>query len=209
MTDERTEPYEVCIKGQGDTIGYACPKCHMFCSPTIYACKWEDALKAAYQHALSCCADRMCSECGVNMGSPRETAWLMCAACRQERAAVKEAERFDLADKIPLSEYDGSFLYYDDEYYDDYELLFDAVDDRPAYAWACNPIDFAMDASDIVYAELENGDHHEDAWEEVPRRDLERLQKYMDLWCKKVAVRSYLPNFKLAVLLPPPEQEND
>jgi hypothetical protein len=210
MTDA-TKPHEVCIKGSDKTIGYACPTCHLFCSPLIYACKWEDALKAAYQHATTCCADRMCSECGENMGSRSKTHWLLCASCRSKKEAKREVERFREAKKIPLSEYTLGFLYCLERFWDDADLLLDeyAFDDeeRPEYAWACEPFDLAMDATDLVSSELEHSDHHEDAFDEVSSKSLARLQRYLDAWCKHVAVRSWAPDYRVAVLLPRAEED--
>lgn len=198
----RTEPYEVCIKNSDKTIGYACPKCHLFCSPLIYVAKWEDALKAAYSHATSCCGDRMCSDCGANMGPTKGTNWLHCTDCREKKATEKESQLFHKAEKVTLAQYDGEWLYYADEFYNDADSLLDTFNENPPkYAWACYSLELKMNAEDIVVSYLEN-DHHDDSFDEVGNTMIERLQKYLDLWCKKTGVHSYLPNFKLAVLLP-------
>jgi hypothetical protein len=206
--DDRTEPYEVCIKGQDKTIGYACAKCHRFCSPLIYACKWEDALKAALDHAKRCCANLICSECDKDMGPPKGTRWLVCQECRAKKDNERESKLYKEAEKIPFAKYEHDFLYYADEFYEDIDAIQSSFsfDEPPEYAWACYPVDFAMDATDIVSSALESGDHHEEAFEEVSDAMLKRLQKYLDLWCKKASVRTWMPDFKKAVLLPKPEE---
>lgn len=197
------EPYEVCIKGSDKIIGYACPKCRLFCSPTIYFCKWNDALKAARDQAIKCCGPRLCTKCGKDMGEKRKVHWLACEDCRRKTDAEREKRRFEEAEKIPWEKYEHGFLYYADKFYDDMDSLLDSYDEgeEPEYVWACYPVDFTMDAQDIVSSEIENQEHHEDAFSEVSDKMLERLQKYLDLWCKKVGVRTWMPDFKKAVLL--------
>jgi len=121
---------------------------------------------------------------------------------------AKENKLYREAKKIPLAEYKGDLLYYMDEFYDE-EVIQDndTCDELPKYAWACSPHDLTLEAADIVSSALEHGDHHEDAFEEVNLRDLSRLQRYLDAWCKKVAIRSWMPDFNLAVILPPAERE--
>ncbi len=200
----RTDPYEVCVKGNDKVIGYACPKCHMFCSPLIYACKWDDALAAAHRHAVECCSNRLCSECGVDMGPRKKVCWLACASCRHKLEATKERERFEAAAKITYADYEHDFLYWNDTYYDDIDLLLDACDydEPPTYAWACYPVDFKLDAQRLVSDALEYGDHYEDAYDDIGSPAMDQLQVIVDAWCKHVAVRSWMPDHKRAVLLP-------
>ena len=206
----KLKPYEVCLKDGKKVIGYACSKCHMFCSPLIYACGWDNGIKAAHDHAVTCCADRMCNECNVNMGPPEKNKvhWLLCQPCRSKKDNEKESKLYQEAKKIPLSEYKDTMLYYMDEYYDD-EVITDkySFDEPPKYAWACDPHDFSLDASDIVSSGLEHGEHHEDAYDDISDKDIKRLQRFLDAWCKHVGVRSWFPNFNLAVLIPPPDEE--
>ena len=200
---ERTEPYEVYIKGREKVIGYACAKCHRFCSPLIYACKREDAIKAALDHAKRCCANLICNECDKDMGPPKGVRWLTCQKCRAKKDAERESKLYQEAEKIPLSEYehdvsyhDGAFLYYESD-----------LDELSSpYVWACYAVELTMDAAELVNNSLENGEHHDDAFEDVSDVMLERLQKYLNLWCKRVAVRSWQPDLKKAVLLPPQEE---
>ena len=203
-----SEPHEVCIKGSDKTIGYACPKCHRFCSPLIYACKWEDGLKAALDHAVRCCADRMCNECDVNMGPPVQgkTLWLLCQPCRSKKDSEKESKLYREADKLKLAEYGEGMLYYMDEYYDE-EVITDrySFDDPPKYAWACTTRTLSFDATDLVSNALENGEHHDDAFDEISDKDMKRLQRFLDAWCNHVDVKSWFPNFNLAILLPAEE----
>lgn len=198
-----TKPHEVCVKGSDKLIGYACPKCHRFCSPLIYACGWDAGLTAAHQHAVTCCADRMCTECNVNMGPPKKTYWLICTSCRSKKDSKRENKLFQEAEKILLSEYKHDMLYYMDEYYDG-DTIQDkyTFDEPPKYAWACYPKKFTLDASRLISDEIESQEHHEDAYDDLLTKDVDRLQRYFNAWCKHVDVTTWMPNFKLAVILP-------
>lgn len=195
------EPIEVVIKGSEKVIGYACPVCHMFCSPLIYACKWELALEAAFDHAKRCC-DKHCEDCDVKLEKGDYN--VLCRACRLKRDAAKEAARFEKATKIPEAEYDGwVFDESSEEYYasvDEWRDQRDRFDQT--YLWATTEIDgFRLDAEDIVGNALENGEHHEDAIESV--EDLDDLQEFLDAWCAKQAVMSYMVDYTRAIVLAP------
>lgn len=195
-------PIEVVVKGSEKVIGYACPECHMFCSPTIYACKWELALEAALDHATRCC-DKRCQDCGEKL-EPKSH-YVVCNACRSKRDAANEASRFEKATKIPEAEYDG--WVYDEateEYYASVEEYRERVEDgASSFLWATTTIDgFRLDADDIVQSALENGDHHEDAGDSV--EGIGELQTMLDAWCDKQTVRSYMVDYGRAVLVSSP-----
>lgn len=192
-------PIEVVVKGSEKVIGYACPECHMFCSPSIYACKWEMALEAAHDHATRCC-DRRCEDCGEKL--EKKSYYTVCNNCRSKRDAAKEAARFEKATKIPEAEYDG--WVYDEateEYYpsvDEYRELVE--DSAQTYLWATTAnVGFSLDAGAIVESELENSEHHPDAYDDVD--DIEGLQTMLDAWCEKQTVTSYEVDYSRAVVL--------
>lgn len=202
-------PIEVGVKGDEKTIGYACPVCHMFCSPLIYACKWDLAMEAAFDHAKTCC-DRKCEDCEAQL--EKKSHYVVCDACRVKRDAAKEAKRFDDATKIPEAEYDG--WVYDEnaeEYYasvEEWRERFDDDSSDVAYLWACATIDgFGLDAADIVQSALENGEHHEDAFDSVD--GIEELQTMLNGWCAKQDVKSYMVDYTRAVVLSEAEEAAD
>ena len=200
-----SEPIEVVVKGSEKCIGYACPVCHMFCSPLIYAAKWDVAMEAAFDHARTCC-DKRCEDCGAQLD--KKSYYIACPPCLSKRDAAKEAARFEKATKIPEAEYGENWVYdpAGEEYYPSIDEWRDRFEDdgEPAYLWATSTLEgFSLDAEDIVQSALESVDHHEDAIESV--EDLRGLRQFLEAWCAKQTVRSYMVDYTRAVILAPAE----
>lgn len=205
MADEAPKPYEVCVKGSEKAIGYACSRCYLFSSPTLFTGKWEERLKAAQQFALECC-DKRCEKCGKSRDKRH---YIYCSDCRPIVEAQREREKFEKAHKIAYEAYTGSWLYvenvgHNEGYFEDLDTLIDYYASEeippPAYAWTCDKIEFRLSAEDILEHALQ--DHHEDAGDHITTLDGNRLQKYLDVWARKQNIHSYSASNRVAVLLP-------
>lgn len=210
------EPVEVCIKGKDEVIGYACPTCKLFCSPMIYACKWEDAIKAAYQHAAECC-DKYCAQCNDPLPGradrsqlPSPWPYTICPACKKAADAKKDAERFEKAEKVPEVEYTGPVYWEDghgpqDGFFRSIEDLRDYIGDDdhdlPEWVWACTERGIKFSAEDMLENEL--SEHYEDAYEDIGREGEQALQDVLDKWVTEHAseIKSWDPDFSRVVIV--------
>jgi len=158
---------------------HACPTCRRTCIDE--------------QHAEECCVPRKCA-CGALV----EGSWISCEACRRKQDTAKEEQEFAKAAKVQAHAYTGP-VYCNDEYYADWETLFDSVDDPPEYAWACKVYGLELDANDIIDAALEAGEHHESAWDAID--NVPALQQALDAWVATQSVESWMVDYDLAVIL--------
>lgn len=186
-------------------VGYACGKCGLFHSTDIYACPAQRALEAALDAATRCC-DPRCMDCGGSC----ELGWTVCTTCRTTMEREKEAAAFAKAKKVPLSEYDGHFIFIDGAGVEGYVLPEDIEDaleellsdgcEVPEYAWACEPEGASLDLERALEAALEK--HHEDASDDVDWKKIAEAQAIVTEALKGVV--SYHEAHKVAVLLPRP-----
>jgi hypothetical protein len=204
---EEAKPYEVVVKGRDLVIGYACPRCKIFHGATIYACKWDEAVKASYEAAERCC-NRRCEDCGKRIDE--KIYYTVCVECRPAREAAREQARFDKAKKIPESDYDG-WIFYRGDYYADLDALEDHCEQNalewPEYVWSCRKLEFEINAESVIASALE--EHHEDAGERISREQETELQTFLDAWCAKQGVSSWEEDDSCAVVLEPRLTEVD
>ncbi|MBU3935802.1 hypothetical protein KJ909_03955 [Patescibacteria group bacterium] len=207
--DEKKLIRTIVDRDDGKVVGYACANCRSFYSAFT-------SEETACQEAERCCnPNPLCRVCSKVPTAPWRT---MCKACEQAGAAdwaareqVRERAKFEAAEKIPLAEYIGEFLYFEgsgigNEGY----LPVDCLDDefeksaRPEYARACEEFGLSIDARGIVEWALEG--HHEEAGADIGPEDYKELQKLLDAWCEKQSVVSYHAT-NVVVVLPPQEEE--
>ena len=155
---------ELVVKGTDDAKAYVCGKCGQ-----IWSAKSGDVF--ARETAERCCAPNVC-ECGATI---KEQYYTACKTCCNRRDAEKEAATFEAADKISYDDYDGEMVFHDSFGNEGFcpstdvcdELAMGEPEDRPRYAWACEPKYLVLDATDILESVLERGDHHEDAFDRL------------------------------------------
>lgn len=197
------EPHEVYIKIDSEEkklLGYACPECKLFHNASVYACNDETARQESLLAAQRCCHE-LCRGCSVDMFEERKKTpgrYVLCSKCRAKQDMEREQKRIDKAKKIPLSEYDGR-LCVEDEFYEDVGEFLDhlqdsvdiedLVDGYMPTLWAVRDIKFSMDAEGIIEQALE--EHYEDAGSSITTKDISRLQRMLDKWCKDQDVQSY------------------
>jgi len=139
---------------------YACGKCRL-----VYSPKWfveDNASELAMGQAEKCCRPPVCNKCGVEL--PLHNGWVSCDKCRRERGMVEEASRFEKAEKISWSDWDGpvyceEFAGHHDGYFENLEHVEEYLNDHvmdeteiedsdrefgniveaeiPKYMWAC------------------------------------------------------------------------
>ena len=155
--------------------------------------------KTGEQTARRCCAEMLC-DCGLRV----QKNYTKCDRCIAEAHADKELRIFGEAEKIPWREYDGEMVYSDrQEFYPDVDSMVDSEDDPPddppRWAWACTSLKLKFDANDIINAQLEADDHHEESRSYIGDKDVAELQKLLDAWCEKQTVETYFPDYSRVV----------
>lgn len=181
---------ELTLRGSDKVIAHACGVCH------VVARSREDAER--------CCAPRLCSECGGDMGNS------FCRPCANRRIADAEAKQYEKATKIHCSDYSGP-LYADgipegdwgDGYFSDEDALRGACEQEgievPAYAWACSPRKLELDAKDVLESAAD--DHYEGALDRIPNEAIDELGAYLSAWCERHPVTSWYADHGRAVVL--------
>ncbi len=156
--------------------------------------------------AEQCCVPPKCEDCG----EPAAQYYTVCDSCREKRAAERERERFEKAEKV--TEWDGP-VYLEGLGGDDYvanaadieELLYNYGDDdrpRPEYVWTCHSVSFAqVDLNAVIENIAENS---YDDWDESDLEGTEELGKAIGAFNEKnKGIVSWEPNYKKALLLQP------
>lgn len=163
-----------------------------------------------------------CKLCGEIM----RRGWLK-HDCEQQKALDraesdrKEAEQFEKAPIAPPEVVKDCHVFYSDYFgqnegfFEDWDTFFDewwdeAKDEecpvRPEYVWITEPEEFHIDARDIC--ENATQDLYEDAYEDIADKNFERLQNFLDEWCKTCGVgTSYRVSHKYKVRIPWEEYE--
>lgn len=197
------EALELVYRGQGETVAYACPKCGMLITSSMFggADSGDDqARRTATEH----CQDKLCTCGGV-----LKTGYSICSACWQKKQDAKELKRFEVAEK--LTEYDGPVYWEDregslgDGYFISLDEVLDYCEDndfpKPAYVWACNPVELSINVENILEGAFQG--HHEGARDMLEEGAEEELQSLIGTWCKKQNIKSWEVDYKRAVLLDP------
>jgi len=199
MPQEPLKPLEIAVRGEDRLVGYACAKCGVLF--TLAQDADDGNQKFQYAAAQEHC-NRVCS-----CGAPLEQYYrLQCDKCSHQKVEDREQARFEKAIKLEIKDYDGP-VFWGDEYFNSMEDLLDRAEcdglDLPKYVWATIPHQLTLDASDIIHQEIEQQEMHEDAVDWIDGKDVERLQAFLDVWCKEVNLVSYMEDNTRAVLIRP------
>lgn len=203
------EPLEVVLKKHPDkVVAFACPDCGALYSTVIYG-GGASGLVAARHSAQTHC-HHFC-ECGAPVAVNRTK----CSACWKKVVDEKEKKVFEAALKVTIEEYEDQPIYWEgppsgssmtgDGYFLNIEEFLDCCEeeevDVPPYVWATKPVAFAMNADFLLEDALQ--EHPEDARDALSADDERELQKLLDEWCAKQEVKTWVPDYKRAVLLHP------
>jgi hypothetical protein len=203
-------PIDIVLRAKPDeVIGYSCPICGNYASPAIYACRRDEAHRAAKDQAQRCC-QRVCDDCNAPM-APDDAHYCYCLTCRRKREAEREDERIAKATRVPEAEYDGPVFDpaeggSQEGYYPSLSELRDNYDDvcetPPPQVWACTITKLELDAERILESALDG--HHEDAADYIHDPD-DTLQKLLDHWIEECgsSVESYFADYSRLVILDP------
>jgi hypothetical protein len=204
---ELPDPLELVVKGHEEQlIGFACPKCgaaflvHKREDPAVYAAHMADERDNAAVHCVKECV----------CGKPIERSYhLRCDACCAQMEVDKERKRFEKAEKFTIEQYDdpvyweGHSASMGDGYFADIEEVLDYCEnegvDVPEYVWACTREDMKIDAQGVVECAVEN--MYEDAYDHIDDKAVAKLQAYLDVWCKEVAIVGWSEDNSRAILL--------
>lgn len=139
-------------------------------SAGVFYCSECRCVYAAKEQAENCHGDRLCS-CGKKIDQRYRS---LCNDCDQrdwkEKERIKEAERFEKAQKISDTEYKGGMVYGPDDRY--YEEVEDAIDQylegqKPEYVWACKDVGVIKATTESLYENM-----LENMWEDADVHDL-------------------------------------
>jgi hypothetical protein len=188
------KPRSLCFEDAPTTVmAWACGSC-----ATVYPMR---SYPNAYEIARTCC-NPVCTKCDGETAQGNA----LCAACRKNAEATKEAVRFERARKIPLDDYQGDYLNFEDATFD-VDALDDAQSDRVkrneepmTYAWACAPEEASFDVVSSVADMLEE-EHPQGSDADVDYNLLDAAQILVDKAIDKVV--SHRSRSDIAVLLPP------
>lgn len=176
------EPRALLDAETGKPVGYYCPQCKRY--------------SVEREGATSCCSDPICHVCG----GPSERRHWACGECQRKAEEERAAKRLAEARVIDESEYDGHMLYSEDHdaYYPDVATYLDHEYDEPeSHLWACREESLSLGAESIIENALT--EHHEDARDELRDGAEADLQAMLDAWCAKQHVRTYFPDYSVAV----------
>ncbi|MBD5487316.1 MAG: hypothetical protein HDR13_00755 [Lachnospiraceae bacterium] len=192
-----------------------CPVCHglgVVVDNNIYGIKGDTSEVAKksmfpYNHqAIKFCPNcyngviQLCEYCRKQLPKGR----IKCDCWQQkekdvQKRRIKYQETIDKAKEIAVESLPEDVWLYDkqtDDYFSDIDYFVDAYRDNedfeteeqmlknlPPVLWVCESVDIAMDAYSILESACE--ELHEDAMDHISHQDIERLQNFMDEWCKK------------------------
>lgn len=154
-----------------------------------------------------------CKFCGNII--PKHYRKCNCAEQRKldcEEKERKEAERLANAPLAPEDIESEMFFSedypYNDGFFSEWEQFFEAWldehevgDKRPEYVWTTKPMNMKIDAVNII----ENASEalYEEAYFDVSDDKIQKLQDYLDDWCKTCGVATtYYPNYEYKVRIP-------
>lgn len=191
-----SDPIELVNKADpSDTVAWACGKC--------------GTVVGHRDQALAHCAPKLC-ECG----SECDRFYTACRGCMDKRARERLQAKVAKATEVSPADYDGP-VYWEqyDEYYPDPETAFEAVADevicdtearQETVLWACTKAHLVLDHEDVISAALEAGEHHEGAYESLPKDAYEMLRVFLDEWNNRwgSAVESWFPDTTRRVMIP-------
>lgn len=174
-------------------------------SAGVYYCGECRQVHSSNHTIEECCKPYKCKQCGEECKQYHT----ICDACERVEIARKERERFEKAEKVAESEWDG-WVYCEGTGNDGFSESVDALiesckDDEidvPEYAWVCNPKQFAtLDIDDIKSLISDRQEAYRD-FDPDDLNGLEDLKKALDAFNEaNAAIVSYSPDYKRAVII--------
>lgn len=194
---------ELTYRGRDEVIAYACPRCGVLFSPTIFGGEDPEAHEIAQRFAIEHC-DKHC-RCGVSIPSSR----ILCEKCWRSDQITRDLKKFERAEKVEEDAYgdpvfwegnigsmgDGYFASLDEVY----EHCEDEGIDRPIYVWACNPVPLQIAVDDILESAFQ--EHFEAARDTLSSAAEMELTDFLLTWCARQNIQSWQPDFRKAILL--------
>ena len=168
-----------------EKIVYECGKCHRLYYPK--------------EIANSCC---ICIKCG-KIESINEGLFSLCKDCRYKRDIEHEKNRFEKATKVNWEDYKGGMIYFDDNFYEDFDDLMDDLEKPIEYAWATTSRVPKLDPEDILTNLEERLEMNHDYDERDFINDTDELCDFIEEWNKKQTQKIYYPDYTIVVLAPP------
>lgn len=177
----------------------------------VYRCPICYKLYYEKKDADFCHQDRTCTTCGKVIG--KKDYYDTCQECRNKVKKENMEKKFDKAEKISYIDYDGYFLYGNEERVKDIDELADYIyesilDDNdyipPTYLFGLKktPV-FDLDIYDILEYKTEDG--YEDMYSFLDTKSelLSDIQLLMDKWVKLQGdyVYTYYEDYTKAILL--------
>ncbi len=193
-------PLELVIKSSPETVvAVACAECGVVFTGSTFG-GGTLGLEAALQMAQSHCGTKVCA-CGADI---QRKYWSVCDACITKQETTKEERAFEKAGKFTIDDYPGDKpIFHGDTFSDNLDEFLERYEedglDLPAYVWGAKRIDFHVDADNVIEQALDG--HHEEANEHLKPDAYKTLQLALDTWCEEQNIRSWEPDYELAVLL--------
>lgn len=153
----------------------------------------------------TCSGAGMIELCATGCGKDRARYYNMCEACYEEyqnKARVdRETSRYEKAEKINYSDYDGAFLVdgcdtvMDKSDFEEwiYDKIYDNEEDIPKYVYASKKYrNIDIDIYDVVSNACEDG--YEEQFEHLDAKTLEPIQELLNKWIEAQGEAAYVYN---------------
>jgi hypothetical protein len=138
---------------------------------------------------------------------------------------MKEGFNFDEATKTTLGAYfesEPKGMFYteevsngrdDEHYFSDIDELAERIayekgeeneltlEHVPKYVWPCVGEELTLSAQDILENALETQEFFEGAYDHIDDDDIELMQRFLNFWCKKVALKTWYAMGKEVIVL--------
>lgn len=186
-------------------------------SAGIFFCSECRSVKRTGCEAEECCRPYVC-KCGVEL--PRKEYRLTCRACEEKKEAAKELAKFEAAEKIDESVYDG-WVYDGDEYYGDIDAWREHFEEEvrfsdeveapiPDYVWACFPHQLVSVSLREILGGIEDNAELEEFEAGDECKGTEELEKALEAFNEaNKELQSYSPDYKMAVMVDKSKFENE
>lgn len=188
--------HELTIKGQNETILYACGECGRIASPGIYLTNAETSHAAARRAAEECCKPYHCSDCGAAVDRYRTR----CGTCFR-RARLQKATQIEPhhhTGPVFHPDYDGDW---GEGFSSSIQVLLDYCHDEdlepPAYVHPCTARPLRIDVEDL-FEQLTDERHETAADGIIAARELE---EFIGAWNEKQTYHDYVEDHTTVIVL--------
>lgn len=165
------------------TVVWACGKCRL--------------ARISQEAAIECCAPTLCEMCKEDLFPPTS---VYCSTCQNKRQEEKEQARYDKAQKVEYSQYQGQMLFcsHCDKYFWDLDEFIDehiqdtdpeiseedALTQVPTWAWGTEDKTLKLDAERILSDAMEMQDltTDDDDYDRIREDAIKEMQGFFDAW---------------------------